>query len=82
LSRSVSRPVNALVGTTGPNGQLLGVTALAELGARRISVGSALSRAAFGAFFRAARELRESGTFEFMADALPYSRLNELMQPS
>jgi hypothetical protein len=46
---------------------------------QRISVGSALSRAALGAFVRAAREIREQGTFGFAAEALTYADANDLV---
>jgi hypothetical protein len=49
------------------------------LGVRRIGVGAALSRAALRAFIRAAREMREQGTFTFAADALPYAEANDLV---
>jgi 2-methylisocitrate lyase-like PEP mutase family enzyme len=39
------------------------------MGVKRISVGSALARTALGAFLRAAREMREHGTFTFAKDA-------------
>jgi 2-methylisocitrate lyase-like PEP mutase family enzyme len=39
------------------------------LGVRRVSVGSALCRAALGAFLRAAREMHDHGTFTFTNDA-------------
>jgi 2-methylisocitrate lyase-like PEP mutase family enzyme len=48
------------------------------LGVKRISVGSALSRAALGAFLRAAREMREQGSFEFADEAWNYAELNEM----
>ena len=64
--KSVQRPVNVLMGLQGV---LLGADELSALGARRISVGSALSRTAMGAFLRAANEMRHRGTFEFAADA-------------
>jgi 2-methylisocitrate lyase-like PEP mutase family enzyme len=51
----------------------------AAMGARRISLGSALSRTALGAFLGAAREIREQGTFTFAAGALPYGEANRLM---
>ena len=73
---AVSKPVNAIVGLKGAP---FTVAQLAALGVRRISVGSALSRAALGAFLRAAREIREHGTFEFAGEAAPYSELNGLM---
>src|SRR5262249_10153128 len=64
--RSVDRPVNALMGLRGV--QLSGAE-LSAIGVKRISVGSALARAAMGAFLRGAREMRERGTFEFAKDA-------------
>jgi 2-methylisocitrate lyase-like PEP mutase family enzyme len=63
---SVDRPVNALMGLQGV---LLDLDTLSALGVKRISVGSALCRAALGAFLRAAREMREQGTFTFANDA-------------
>jgi 2-methylisocitrate lyase-like PEP mutase family enzyme len=59
------KPVNVLVGWPSE----LTVSALAALGARRISVGAALARAAWGGFERAARELAERGSFAGFADA-------------
>jgi len=63
---SLSRPVNVLMGLQGV---VLSAADLSSLGVRRISVGSALYRAALGAFLRAAHEMRDDGTFEFAADA-------------
>src|SRR4029077_10701257 len=51
--RSVDRPVNVVMGLQGAR---LSLAELAEIGVKRVSVGSALSRAALGAFLRAARE--------------------------
>lgn len=73
---SLSKPVNVVMGLRGAS---LSVTELAGLGVRRISLGSAFSRAALGAFVRAAREIRECGTFEFAKDALPYAEANAFM---
>ncbi len=73
---AVSRPVNALAGGSGA---VPDVATLAEAGVKRISLGSALSRAALGGFVRAAREIREHGTFGFAADALPNAETNDLM---
>jgi 2-methylisocitrate lyase-like PEP mutase family enzyme len=73
---AVRKPVNAVMGLKGAS---LSVTELAALGVRRISVGSALSRAALGAFIRAAREIQERGTFAFAEDAIPYAQVNDLM---
>jgi 2-methylisocitrate lyase-like PEP mutase family enzyme len=76
VCRAVSRPVNVIMGLKGGS---LSVAELAALGVRRISVGSALSRAALGAFVRAAREIKETGTFAFAQEAMPYAEANALM---
>ncbi len=65
------KPVNVLAGGTA-----FTVARLRELGARRISVGAALSRTAWGAFLRAAGEIAEKGSFDGFAAAEPFSRLN------
>jgi 2-methylisocitrate lyase-like PEP mutase family enzyme len=64
---SVDRPVNVLMGLRGVQ---LSVAELSMLGVKRISVGSALCRTALGAFLRAAREMKEQGTFHFAKDAV------------
>ena len=51
---------------------------LSAIGVRRVSVGSALSRAALGAFIRAAREMREFGTFTFAGEAVSYRELSAM----
>lgn len=76
---AVSRPVNVLAGGSGA---ALSVAALAAAGVRRISLGSALSRAALGGFIRAAREIKEHGSFGFAAEALPFAEANDFMQPA
>lgn len=63
---SVPRPVNVLTRLNWS------VDELAEAGAKRISVGGAMMLAAFGAFARAAREVREQGTFTYSADAMTH----------
>lgn len=72
LCQSVARPVNVVMGLAGA---ALSVEALSEAGVRRISVGSALSRAALGALLRAAREIREQGTFGFADEAASFADL-------
>lgn len=54
------------------------VRELSDMGVRRISVGSALSRAALEAFVLAAREMREHGKFGFAESALPFAELNDM----
>ncbi len=75
--RSVDRPVNVIMGLQGVQ---LSVADLSAMGVRRISVGSALSRAALGAFLRAAREMHDRGTFTFAADAANYRDLNAMFK--
>jgi 2-methylisocitrate lyase-like PEP mutase family enzyme len=73
---AVARPVNVVMGLKGPS---FSVEKLAEAGVRRISVGSALARAAVGGFLRAAREIKERGTFTFANDAVPFADVNAMM---
>lgn len=73
LARSVDRPVNVLI-----PGSDFDLTALSRLGIKRVSVGSALSRVALGAFLTAAREMRSQGTFRFADSAIGYADLNNL----
>lgn len=77
--RSVDRPVNVLVGLSGLQ---LDLAALSAIGVKRVSLGSTLSRAALGAFLRAAREMREFGTFTFANDAANSRELNEIFARS
>lgn len=69
------KPVNVLVSSPRAS---LDVARLAELGVRRVSVGSALSRVAWGAFIRAARSLAATGSFDAFADAASFDELNEI----
>jgi len=73
--RSVDRPVNVVMGLAG---SALDLSTLSALGVRRVSVGSALARAAFGAIIRAAREMRDHGTFAFAEDAVAYGDLGAM----
>ena len=61
------KPVNFLMG--GPSE--LGVRDLTGLGVRRISVGGALARSAWGGFIRMTKEIAEAGTFKGFAEAAP-----------
>jgi 2-methylisocitrate lyase-like PEP mutase family enzyme len=75
---SVDRPVNVVMGLQGVP---LSLADLSAIGVKRVSVGSALCRAALGAFLRAAREMREHGTFTFAADAVRPSEINAIFGP-
>jgi 2-methylisocitrate lyase-like PEP mutase family enzyme len=72
---SVDRPVNVVMGLQGAR---LSLTSLSAIGVKRVSVGSALSRATLGAFLRAAREMSEHGTFVFADDAVSYGDLTAM----
>ncbi|MCW2267839.1 Methylisocitrate lyase [compost metagenome] len=71
------RPVNVLMGLSGVQ---LSVNQLQDLGVRRISVGSSMARAAYGAFYRAAQEIQDQGSFTFGEQALPFDQLNQLFR--
>ena len=70
------KPFNLLVGTVSP----LTVPQIAALGVRRVSVGGALARTAWGGFMRAAKALAESGTFDAFAEGAPGNTLNGLFK--
>ncbi len=73
--RAVDRPVNVLVGLAGARFTL---AELSELGVKRVSVGSTLCRAALGTVLRAAREMRDRGTFAFADDATSYGDVSAM----
>ena len=71
------KPINVLV--SGFNHHLTSA-GLADLGVRRISLGSGLALAAWGAFSRAAQDIKTIGTFNLLADNAPSVELNELFR--
>jgi 2-methylisocitrate lyase-like PEP mutase family enzyme len=75
---SVDRPVNVLMGLEVGQPSL---SVLSAIGVRRVSVGSALARAALGALLRAAREMREHGTFTFAEDAASSREIVAMFKP-
>jgi 2-methylisocitrate lyase-like PEP mutase family enzyme len=70
------KPVNVLM--HGPGA--LTVSNLADLGVRRVSVGSALARVAWGAFIRAAQSIATTGSPEAFADAVPFAEINDVFR--
>jgi 2-methylisocitrate lyase-like PEP mutase family enzyme len=70
------KPVNLLVGAASP----LTMQQIAALGVRRVSVGGALARAAWGGFMRAATLLAQDGRFDGFADAASGQALNALFR--
>jgi 2-methylisocitrate lyase-like PEP mutase family enzyme len=72
------KPVNVVMGLSGPSFSL---DELASLGVKRVSLGSSLARAAYGAFLQAVREVKQKGTFDFARAAIPYAEINGMFKP-
>lgn len=69
-------PINILATAGSPSIRLL-----AELGVRRVSVGSGIMRATMGLTLRIAREIQEQGTFQTMLKgSYPYQPANDLFK--
>jgi len=73
---ALDKPVNVVMGLKGA---VFSVSELHEAGVKRISVGGSFARAALGAMIRAAREVRDLGTFSYAADALPHNEADAYM---
>lgn len=71
------KPINVLIGLAAT----LNLQQLSDLGVKRVSVGSAFARVAYGAMLRAAGEVRDAGTFGFVKDAAPFGEMNAMFQP-
>jgi 2-methylisocitrate lyase-like PEP mutase family enzyme len=69
------KPVNVLALRPDPN---FTVAKLADLGVRRISVGSALARVAWGAFMRAAQSIATTGSFDSLGEGAAFVELNKI----
>jgi len=69
------RPVNVLVSGPVPG---FTVPRLTELGVRRVSIGGALARVAWGAVGRAVAELASQGTFGGFAQGMPFAELTKI----
>jgi 2-methylisocitrate lyase-like PEP mutase family enzyme len=65
---AVAKPVNVVMGLQGT---AFTVADLEAAGVKRISVGGSFARAALGGFLRAAREVKDKGTFTYADDAIP-----------
>lgn len=74
---SVDKPVNVVMGLKGA---VYSVAELADAGVKRISVGGSLARAALGGFIRAAREIKDHGTFGYAAEALSHAEATAFME--
>ncbi|KGM28958.1 2-methylisocitrate lyase [Photorhabdus luminescens] len=72
---AVDSPVNVLLGA----GNRLSASELFALGVTRVSLGSALSRAALGSFISALQELKQHGSCEFLTNAVGYFDIDTLL---
>jgi 2-methylisocitrate lyase-like PEP mutase family enzyme len=73
--KEVDRPLNVIMGLGGAD---ISLEELSAMGVKRVSVGSALCRAAFGAFIEAAKEINAHGSFNFGEKAVSYKELNTI----
>ncbi|MDO3642981.1 oxaloacetate decarboxylase [Mucilaginibacter sp. L3T2-6] len=69
------KPVSVVMGLSSSN---FTIDALAALGVKRISLGSSLARAAYGAFLKGAEEVSKYGTFNFANGTVPYAEFNRM----
>lgn len=74
LARDIPGPINILASAKAPP-----VSELEALGVARLSVGGGFARAAYTAARRAAEELRDRGTFDYIEDAYTNADLNTLL---
>jgi 2-methylisocitrate lyase-like PEP mutase family enzyme len=71
------RPVNVVMGL---NAEGFSLDELSALGVKRVSLGSSLARAAYGAFLRASTEVRRRGVFDFAKGTVSYGEINALFK--
>lgn len=72
VCEAVSKPVNVVMGMPGATFRL---AELASAGVKRVSIGSAFARLAYGSFVAAAREVKAHGTFGFAEHAMGFAEL-------
>lgn len=73
---AAKRPVNVVTGWLDPD---ITVAQLGDAGAKRISVGGALSRLALATFMAAGRAMKEQGSFAWMRDMLSFADTQRLL---
>jgi 2-methylisocitrate lyase-like PEP mutase family enzyme len=66
--QSIGKPLNVVMSSADPS---LTAAEMAAVGVKRLSVGGALSRLALAAFMKGARDMKESGGFTWVRDAIP-----------
>ena len=75
VTNAVQRPFNVVTGWLDPD---ITATQLAAAGAKRISVGGALSRLALAGFVQAAHAMRQDGSFAFMRGMMPIAEARRM----
>jgi 2-methylisocitrate lyase-like PEP mutase family enzyme len=74
---ALSRPVNFMAGIKGKS---FTVAALSAAGVKRVSVATSLYRAAMTGLLNAAKEVAESGTFDYLDATIPTPAFNAFMR--
>jgi 2-methylisocitrate lyase-like PEP mutase family enzyme len=75
--RAVNRPVNVVTGWLDPD---ITLAQLSEAGAKRVSVGGALSRLALATFLKAADAMQNQGSFAWMRDIIGIAELRKMLK--
>jgi len=75
--RAVNRPVNVVTGFLDPD---ITLAQLSEAGAKRVSVGGALSRLALATFLKAAQAMHKQGSFAWMRDMIGIAELQKMLK--
>jgi 2-methylisocitrate lyase-like PEP mutase family enzyme len=73
LVEAIDAPLNIMASSGAPS-----VRELASLGVARVSVGPSITQAAMAKIGAAARELLDTGTYDAMADGVPFPEANGL----
>lgn len=73
LVKAIDGPLNVLAAPETPN-----IARLAQLGVARVSVGSAAMSTVLAEFREIARSVKESGSFAFTSQRIPYAEINSL----
>ncbi len=76
VTAALKRPFNVVTGWLDP---AITAAQLAAAGAKRISVGGALSRLALAAFVNAGRAMKDDGSFAWMRDMMPFAEVRRML---
>ena len=76
VTGALKRPFNVVTGWLDP---AITAAQLADAGAKRISVGGALSRLALAAFVNAGRAMKDGGSFAWMGDMMAFAEVRKML---